>query len=246
MFGKIIITGQIEVITGMHIGTGGDFSAIGAVDAPVIRDAISALPIIPGSSLKGKLRSVLARKHNKYPAKNANDDCYEIRRLFGSPKDACRLAFSDMYMTNKADLDEIDVSPTEVKFENTINRLTGVANPRQIERTIRGCCFGLELTYSFTYYTEKEINDVSGCKDEEEKQKKKEKMRKKNKEIAEDMELLADGMRLLMFDYLGGHGSRGYGKIAFKDISAKSIVGEIDQVDKELFKNIDKILKEVG
>ena len=53
MFSKIEITGVIEVITGMHIGASDSFSAIGAIDTPVVRDPVSRLPIIPGSSLKG-------------------------------------------------------------------------------------------------------------------------------------------------------------------------------------------------
>ena len=61
MYGKILIQGEIEILTGMHIGGGDSFSAIGAVDSPIIRDAISGLPIIPGSSIKGKLRTLLAR-----------------------------------------------------------------------------------------------------------------------------------------------------------------------------------------
>ena len=216
MFGKIAIKGNIELVTGMHIGTGGEFAAIGAVDSPVIRDALAQLPIIPGSSLKGKLRSVLARKYNKHAANIADDDCDEIKRLFGSQKSPSRLIFSDMILANKDELETMNVfSATEIKFENTINRLTGVANPRQIERTIRGCHFGLELTYNYS--------------DE--------------KEAVEDMTLLADGMKLLQFDYLGGHGSRGYGKIAFKDISAEAVVGDINGV---VIEKINEELKKVG
>ena len=62
MFGKIQITGILEVKTGMHIGTSDAFAAIGAIDSPVIRDAATKLPMIPGSSLKGKLRTLLAKQ----------------------------------------------------------------------------------------------------------------------------------------------------------------------------------------
>ena len=47
-----MISGNIEVLTGMHIGGGNEFSAIGAIDSPVIKDPLSMRPIIPGSSLK--------------------------------------------------------------------------------------------------------------------------------------------------------------------------------------------------
>ena len=63
MITKVKITGKIEVVTGMHIGGSSAFSAIGAVDAPVIKDVRSGLPMIPGSSLKGKMRALLAKKY---------------------------------------------------------------------------------------------------------------------------------------------------------------------------------------
>ena len=54
MFSKIKITGTIEVLSGLHIGGSDAFAAIGAIDSPVIRDAYTDYPMIPGSSLKGK------------------------------------------------------------------------------------------------------------------------------------------------------------------------------------------------
>ena len=53
MFAKVKISGVLETITGLHIGGSSAFSAIGAVDSPVIRDARTNMPMIPGSSLKG-------------------------------------------------------------------------------------------------------------------------------------------------------------------------------------------------
>lgn len=64
MYTKLEITGTLEVLTGMHIGGSSAFAAIGAVDSPVIRDALSDRPMIPGSSLRGKLRTLLALQHN--------------------------------------------------------------------------------------------------------------------------------------------------------------------------------------
>lgn len=61
MYGKILIQFQLKVLTGMHIGGSDAFSAIGAVDKPVIRDPLTNEPILPGSSLKGKMRTLLAR-----------------------------------------------------------------------------------------------------------------------------------------------------------------------------------------
>lgn len=84
MYTKIQITGTIEVLTGMHIGGSSTFAAIGAVDSPVIKDVITGYPMIPGSSLKGKMRTLLAKAYNESVANNPNQDCERIKRVFGS------------------------------------------------------------------------------------------------------------------------------------------------------------------
>src|SRR5690625_1878117 len=85
MLAKIKISGKIELLTGLHIGSGGETGMIGAVDSPVVKDAQTHLPIIPGSSLKGKMRSLLAKHFGLKPSqKSHNDDAIEVRRLFGS------------------------------------------------------------------------------------------------------------------------------------------------------------------
>lgn len=82
MYIKLMISGNIEVLTGMHIGGGNEFSAIGAIDSPVIKDPLSMRPIIPGSSLKGKIRTLLARSMNSNPNAKHSDDDTKIKRLF--------------------------------------------------------------------------------------------------------------------------------------------------------------------
>ncbi len=208
-FTKIKIEGAIEVKTGLHIGGDGSFSAIGAVDMPVVRDPLSRLPIIPGSTLKGKMRSLLARDKGSVPACGVagfENDCAEIKRLFGSSSDSSnaqgtgiqmsRLQFSDCFLKNKAGLPQI----FESKFENTIDRLTSVANPRQIERVVRGAEFAVEIIYN--------VEDPS--------------------QLQEDFENIALAMELLENDYLGGGGTRGNGRIAFKGFTARVVTGDKD------------------
>ena len=193
MFSKIEITGIIQAETGIHIGGNSQFAAIGAVDSPVIRDVYTDYPMIPGSSLKGKMRTLLAKQYNKGLEKPENDDD-RILRLFGSAEKGkiqfSRLIFSDMIMVNAEKLQKTGISTTEIKFENTINRLTAVAMPRQIERAVRGSEYELHLIYNL----------------------------EKEEEFEEDMKLLRHAMTLLTYDYIGGHGSRGYGKISFKNL----------------------------
>mgnify|MGYP000517511826 CR=1 FL=1 len=151
MYAKVRISGDIEVKTGMHIGGSSAFSAIGAVDSPVILDVRSNLPMIPGSSLKGKMRSLLAKEFNT-AIMEPNDDHERLTRLFGSAKKdnikRSRVLFSDMVLDNEQELRDAGLqSMTEVKFENSINRATAIANPRQIERVVRGSVFRLDLIY---------------------------------------------------------------------------------------------------
>ncbi|HJC47042.1 MAG TPA: type III-A CRISPR-associated RAMP protein Csm3 [Candidatus Lachnoclostridium pullistercoris] len=215
MYGKIQITGKLQVLTGMHIGGSSAFAAIGAVDAPIIKDVATNLPMVPGSSLKGKMRTLLAREYNDKLTEPENDDV-RLTRLFGTSKKGAvkrsRLLFSDMILANGDELREKGLqSLTEVKFENTINRATAVANPRQIERAIRGSVFELDLIY--------EVEN--------------------EKELLEDMQTLGEGMKLLQYDYLGGHGSRGYGKVKFQDILAETVVGDVPE---ELLDECNQIL----
>ena len=85
--GKLIITATLELLTGLHIGASSDFAPIGAVDSVLIRDPLKKQPIIPGSSLKGKLRTLLASiETESYKLKAIEEDSAILKRLFGSSK----------------------------------------------------------------------------------------------------------------------------------------------------------------
>lgn len=230
---KLEITGRIEVVSGLHIGASDAYSAIGAIDSPVIRDPKSGDPIIPGSSFKGKLRTLLAKLYNEKMENNHDGDHKKIKELFGSSdKGGCsgRLLFSDMLMSNWEELQKRGAkTKTEVKFENTINRVTAVANPRQIERVIRGAIFDLSIIYDIEYF-EKQDNEE-------------EKLDKKVEIVKEHFQMLKNGFDLLEYDYLGGSGSRGYGKIKLTDLTVKSVFDVFDKNDSNKYK-LDELLKE--
>jgi CRISPR-associated protein Csm3 len=63
LLGRVFIRGEILAVTGLHIGGGEGSLAIGGVDMPVIRDPLTNAPYIPGSSLRGKLRSLTEKLH---------------------------------------------------------------------------------------------------------------------------------------------------------------------------------------
>lgn len=230
MYRKYKITGSIKVITGLHIGGSTQYSPIGSVDAPVIRDALTNQPIIPGSSLKGKMRTLLAASENNGHIVNRPIlDKDEIKKLFGASRPnitdkkdlenagrkvkdkviPAKLQFRDMKVKDPKKLMEtffLD-SLTEVKFENTIYRTTGKATPRQIERVVPGVIFDLDIIYNAIYDEEDDSSKISLIEEE----------------IKNDFRLLNAGFRLLQYDYLGGNGTRGHGKIKFEDLDVKCV-----------------------
>lgn len=215
MFAKIRITCTLKVLTGLHIGGSSGFSAIGSLDNPVVRDPHSGDPMIPGSSLKGKMRTLLARSRTESgrPLPDCSNDAPEIKRLFGTPGNKqrkenpsmARLQFCDAFLTNREQLLRRG-GTTEVKPENTITRSTSIANPRTMERVVRGAEFAITCFYTMS--------------DE--------------KTLLEDMQLLAEACRLLSMDYLGGSGTRGYGRVAFKDFAVETLYGSIPMEQDEL------------
>lgn len=202
---KILFKAVLRLETGLHIGATSDFAPIGAVDSPFVRDPLTKEPVIPGSSLKGKIRTLLARSRAKgYVLNEISEDGEPIRRLFGAAAAGnaggrpARLQFFDLRLTDASREElsgmELDTYIGEIKSENAIDRITAGANPRFIERVPAGAEFAFRLIYN--------VED--------------------ERELAEDMEALSEGIRLLVFDYLGGHGSRGYGRVSLSGFTAES------------------------
>ncbi|MBX9724351.1 MAG: type III-A CRISPR-associated RAMP protein Csm3 [Candidatus Obscuribacterales bacterium] len=188
--GRLFIRGRINVLTGLHIGTGGS-GGIGLVDNPVIRDPLTRRPIIPGSSLKGRLRHAL-----EIVCGTESDD---VIRLFGGYVDSFdkrsfgRMFVRDSHLTDEsaAILESIDNDSlyVEIKTENRIDRARGVAeHPRQSERLPAGAIMGMELVYN-----------AWG-----------------KQGISDDIQNLEMALRFVEDEYIGGCGSRGYGKVSFE------------------------------
>lgn len=209
---KILIKGKIKLLTGLHIGASNDFAPIGAVDSIVVRNPIDKRPIIPGSTLKGKMRNLLAKANSSSPIlESIEKDSDVIKRLFGASSPeiiSSRLQFSDSFLLDEsveALRDKTDLYLTEIKFENTIDRTTAVANPRQLERVPMGAEFSFNLVYN--------VEDDA--------------------ELYEDFENISKGLKLLHMDYIGGSGSRGYGKIKFHSftVAPQNITNKQYEID---------------
>ena len=211
LFGKVVLSGEIECITGMHIGTSREALEIGGLDAPVLRNPATGLPYIPGSSLKGKMRSLLERHTRSRFNRNVgsrNNPIYQhvcddggtaygchVCRLFGSSGDSnfpARLSVRDCRFIGR---DEEAI--TEIKFENSLDRITAAANPRQIERVTAGAKFNFELVYDVE--DQSTGGDMDGSLDH----------------VKDDLGNILLLLGMIQDDSIGGHGSRGYGKVEF-------------------------------
>ena len=214
---NIFLKGKIECLTGLHIGGSKEKFEIGGVDNPVHRDPMSRLPYIPGSSLKGKLRMLLEYQLGAVEGGEPSKSL-EITNLFGTAagNDAgteaneepnnrddernkstplrliVRDAFPDETTTTKWESMESELLYTEFKPENTIDRLTSAANPRTMERVVKGSIFNVEFILGI-YQNDHE-----------------------NRTWQNNLDNLLTAMRLLEHSTLGGSGSRGYGQVRFK------------------------------
>lgn len=211
---KIFIRGRILAKTGLHIGGSSLGMSIGGADSVVIRDPITSRPYIPGSSLKGKMRSLIEKvtgkihvddKGNYLPYQKID---HPIGKVFGVSADKkiestpTRLIVRDAHLENEellAEAENTDMLYTEIKTEVNIDRLTSKANPRQIERVPAGALFSMEMV----------LNVYQGDN------------------VEELLNTVFDALKLVQDDYLGGNGTRGYGKVkitvdelTFKDKAA--------------------------
>ena len=191
---KIIYTGTIVLKTGLHIGGTNTALNIGGPDKFVVRNPINQLPYIPGSSLKGKMRSLIelafGETDNGNVTKNPDTKAGKLFGVSSDTKDGhpSRIIVRDGELINSEEFANTDLLYTESKTEVTINRITAKAMPRTFERVPAGAKFNLEMV----------LNVFDGDDEDELKS-----------TIKKAIELLED-------DYLGGNGSRGYGQVKIK------------------------------
>jgi CRISPR-associated protein Csm3 len=224
LLGKIVMTADMTLESGLHIGAAEGAMHVGGIDKSVVRDPLTGYPYVPGSSLRGKLRSLLERRYEGVNGLAYNrDGGARIKRHecdsrmnaincpvcgpFGSTGQGgnhpARLIVRDGFLTaaSVARLRRLSTGTfmTEWKFENAIDRITSAANPRQLERVPKGATFCVE----FAYTVEDEGNGDAAATS------------------AEDLARLREALVLLEADALGGNGSRGYGKVSFSNVKLR-------------------------
>jgi CRISPR-associated protein Csm3 len=143
-----VIKGEIELLSGTRIGGSDDVLQIGGTDLTCIKDPVTGRPYIPGSSIKGKMRSslekVLGKTSGREPCGCAKDDC-PVCRVFGPHKNTNHQLGPTRIIVRDAPLISADFA-IENKTESVNRRDTGAAeHPRTIERVAPGARFALEI-----------------------------------------------------------------------------------------------------
>src|SRR5690349_10402398 len=224
LIGKLILAGDLHCETGLHIGAGKGSLEIGGADNPVVKDAFG-LPYIPGSSLRGRLRSLLetamgltAPSELVYLSKrrgqevrihqsDRRDDevCLlfgrnpgRMERVEGEALDA-KSASPARLAVYDAPLDQESITPQ--MRENLDDEITEVKSENAIDRiTSQANPRTLERVPAGARFRVRMVLDVLCDED---------------KALATR---LLEGLRLLEDDALGGGGSRGSGRVRFSNI----------------------------
>lgn len=218
------LTADIELLTGLHIGGGDADMHIGGIDNSVIKHPVTQEPYIPGSSIKGKMRSLLEWELGVVQITNGKPLGYNhldaisdgdkkeaakaLLKLFGAAPESSgnetlvkeigptRLAFWDCQLDEqwKKDMRGKNLLFTEAKMENSIDRIRGVAENPRQTERVPA---GAKFQFRLTLRIHNDrIHNDDG----------------------ELMNTILKGLRLIELSGLGGSGSRGYGKVKFNDL----------------------------
>ena len=197
-------TSRIEVVSGMHIGGTKDEIKTGEI-SPIIKHPITGRPYLPGSSLKGRFRMALELKYDDVD-KNARkgygpsiDSQHPslVVKLFGGSdnNEPTRFIFRDANLSP----DSNDYIESEQKKEVVMDRKSMAAvkgvGPRTKERIAAGAKFDFEVT----------VRVFEG--DDEKK----------------FIDRLKEAINIVEMEYLGGSGTRGYGKVKFADFKTEKV-----------------------
>src|SRR5436853_1662824 len=224
LIGKLILSGDLHCQTGLHIGAGKGSLEIGGADNPVVKDAFG-LPYIPGSSLRGKLRSLLEqssgmavpaelvylsrRKGQEVRIHQSDRPDDEICLLFGRNPGRLERVQGETLDTAQATPARLAVfdapldpeSITPAMRENLDDELTEVKSENAIDRiTSQANPRTLERVPAGARFQTRFVMDVLCDED------------------APLFMRVLEGLRLLEDDTLGGGGSRGSGRVRFANL----------------------------
>lgn len=227
--GKVLITGQIEAVTGLHIGGAAAGLDIGGIDNPIIRHPVTREPYIPGSSLRGKMRSLLdkhlGKDANKFiqrrepvvrvhecETENEYANC-AVCQIFGvTPGDQrrdwtqlkpTRLLVRDVLLSRDNEATEkLRRAKTDLPFTEVKweAAIDRITSAAVPRQNERVPAGAVFAPFEFAY-SFYDLNGT-GCQTD-----------------IDWLQYVFKAMELLEDDYLGGYGSRGAGKVAFADVT---------------------------
>ena len=224
LIGKLILEGELQCETGLHIGAGKGSLEIGGADNPVVKDS-HGRPYVPGSTLRGRVRALLEqatgaavpselvfiskRKGQEVRIHQSDRPDDEICILFGrSPGRMEKVGGGDLESNHATparlsvfDAPLVNESITPQMRETLDDELTEVKSENAIDRiTSQANPRTLERVPAGAKFRIRMVLDLL---------------------CAEDSvlpALLVQGLRLLEDDTLGGGGSRGSGRVKFGDL----------------------------
>jgi CRISPR-associated protein Csm3 len=223
------IAGTIHCLSGVRIGGNNNIIEIGTIDNPIIRNPITNHPYLPGSSLKGKMRSALElglrpgslsgmhlpgpkleqRERDGKPEINpcACGRCV-VCKLFGSGDtkttyEPTRLIFRDCLLTEASAEELANAARTSGVFFAEIK--PGVRMNRATNTVAKGAFFNFERVPEGTEFGFELVLRLYGDLDDENAR-------------ADYRRVVAHGLRLIEREAIGGKISAGYGKVQFRDL----------------------------
>lgn len=219
----ITITGNVTCKSGMHIGGSKEDLEIGGMDLPVLRDQVDKVPYIPGSSLKGKLRSLLEYKYDRVgwrfdgrqgklvQNQNSGEPCgcaqgldyCPVCTIFGPHRVSrhglgpSRIIVRDVIMTeeSKAELGKLLEEGLQYSETKTENTINRRTGVAEHPRPIERVPKGtkFDLNISVRVFEGDDEHKIKGY--------------------------IQEALEMLQQDYIGGSGTRGYGWVEIEDLN---------------------------
>lgn len=219
------IKGKIILKTGLHIGSGNMEMQIGGTDNPVIKHPHTQEPYIPGSSLKGKIRSLLEYYYGVVAESAKSADFKKSGglatcELYKKASDDVKTHIKNIlkvFGSGAGQTDEelvVELGPTRVSFSDC-----------SLSEDFKKEAEEKQWSY-IEVKSENRINRITGTAEHPRFIERVPAGVRFDFEVYfkvlddEDEKLfeqyLLTGLKLLEMDSLGGSGSRGYGKIEFQ------------------------------
>ena len=227
--GNALLSGAISVKTGLHIGAPEGPMRIGGIDKQVVRDPVSQHPFIPGTSLRGKLRSILervfvgetfggrplafarsvgGRAGNRHECDRREEalTC-PVCRVFGSTgrgnegsNHPARLLVRDAFLEPESAQELQRLATGLFMTEWKFENALDRITSAANPRQLERVPAGSRFLFEMVYTSE-------GAQDAAQS------------ELQSDLQNLLTAMRWLEDSSLGGHGARGYGQIGFERVA---------------------------